>query len=371
MKAHEQSVPLEFNSDNPLYANSSRKYQGVPTLAITKGGRIFVGWCSGGDSEPRMENYDVLHYSDDLGKTWCARPVVAMESDKARMVHVFDNQVWVDDEGKLHVMWIQDDVTDLNGRNIPPWSPEHPVVVERNYVYDDMVHSTWEITCDNPDADDLVFSAPKFLSEGFTRCNPLKTASGKVFLWAYDQTSDKYTFGVSSDNGNTYERWQGGKKVRTPFDGGMAYQMQDGAIRFMARSEEGSIAESYSYDDGKTWTDGKSSGITAPSSRLFVSRTPSGRIILVHNDHDKRRTNMTVKLSEDDGKTWKYSLCIDDRNDLSYPDLDFYDGRIYLVYDRGRRVDNEILFTSFTEEDVINGVKPEIKVLSKPNYTEI
>ena len=80
---------------------------------------------------------------------------------------------------------------------------------------------------------------------------------------------------------------------------------------------------------------------------------------------------MTVKLSDDDGKTWAYSVCIDDRNELSYPDADFYGGRIYLTYDRERRGAKEILFTSFTEEDVINGVKPEIKVLSKPNYTEI
>ena len=80
---------------------------------------------------------------------------------------------------------------------------------------------------------------------------------------------------------------------------------------------------------------------------------------------------MTVKLSEDDGKTWKYSVCLDCRGDLSYPDADFFGGKIYLTFDRERRGAMEILFTKFTEEDIIAGVKPEITIISKPGLTEI
>ena len=80
---------------------------------------------------------------------------------------------------------------------------------------------------------------------------------------------------------------------------------------------------------------------------------------------------MTVKLSEDDGKTWKYSVCFDARAELSYPDVDFYDGKIFLTFDRERRGAMEILFTKFTEEDIIAGVKPEITIISKPGLTDI
>ncbi len=42
-------------------------------------------------------------------------------------------------------------------------------------------------------------------------------------------------------------------------------------------------------------------------------------------------------LSEDDGATWKYSLMIDERDDVSYPDAkEADDGYIYITYDRER-----------------------------------
>ena len=75
---------------------------------------------------------------------------------------------------------------------------------------------------------------------------------------------------------------------------------------------------------------------------------------------------MTLSLSEDDGATWKYRLCIDTRNKISYPDADFRGDRIYLTYDRERTGAKEILFASLTEEDIIKGRMPEITVVSKP-----
>ncbi|MBO5746277.1 MAG: bifunctional 4-hydroxy-2-oxoglutarate aldolase/2-dehydro-3-deoxy-phosphogluconate aldolase [Clostridia bacterium] len=75
---------------------------------------------------------------------------------------------------------------------------------------------------------------------------------------------------------------------------------------------------------------------------------------------------MTVQLSEDDGKTWRYKVCLDPRNPNSYPDADYRDGKIYLIYDRGRTTHKEIIFAAFTEEDIIKGNKIELNVISKP-----
>ena len=96
------------------------------------------------------------------------------------------------------------------------------------------------------------------------------------------------------------------------------------------------------------------SGIDSPCTRFFVSKTPSGNVLLVNNDHKFSRTNMTVYLSEDDGKTWKYKRCIDTYPNISYPDVDFYNGIIYLVYDKNRIPNGKIMFTSFTEDDIKN-----------------
>lgn len=72
-------------------------------------------------------------------------------------------------------------------------------------------------------------------------------------------------------------------------------------------------------------------------------------------------------LSEDEGKTWKYKLLLDERNDVSYPDaVEAEDGYIYITYDRERgdfqnsltqvyEKAREILMAKITEQDIING----------------
>ena len=103
------------------------------------------------------------------------------------------------------------------------------------------------------------------------------------------------------------------------------------------------------------------------NTRLFVTRTPSGRILLINNDHSKVRCNMTAYLSEDDGATWKYKRCLDARRDISYPDADFYGDKIYLTYDRERTGAKEILFLTLTEEDIVNPTRPlAAQIVSKP-----
>lgn len=128
----------------------------------------------------------------------------------------------------------------------------------------------------------------------------------------------------------------------------------------------GELAESISRDGGLSWSPVVKSGIDNPGTRFYISRTPTGRVLLVNNDHRSSRTNMTVYLSEDDGATWFCKRCIDDRPNLSYPDVDFYDGSIYLTYDRERCGAREILFLAFTEEDILEGRALTPTVVSKP-----
>ena len=50
---------LKYPKD-PKFAESIRHFQGAPSIAITKGGRIFMGWHTGGICEPHIDNYNVL-----------------------------------------------------------------------------------------------------------------------------------------------------------------------------------------------------------------------------------------------------------------------------------------------------------------------
>ncbi len=342
------------------YAESIREFQGCPTIAATRGGRLYAGWYSGGTTEPHMDNYNLVVVSDDRGKTWRG-PVLVIPSDKERLVHALDIELWTDPDGRLWVFWVQE-------RTCRTGEHEGGYEVDGYLFGLDRIHGMWAMVCDNPDAEHPVFTAPRRLDDGFLRCKPLALKNGRWLAFNYDQAHEEYGYSISEDKGATWTRRYGAKKIRTPFDEVMAVELQHGDIHMMARTahDVGALAETTSHDGGFTWDETRLSRYPDPSTRFFYSRTPSGRLLLVKNDHAERRCNMTVFLSEDDGKTWPYRVVIDPRDGTSYPDADYFDGKIYLVHDCGRTREKEILLSVFTEDDVIAGRAIEPKIISKP-----
>lgn len=365
--ANKISCDILYYPKDERFAESKRHFQGCPTIAVTKKGRIFMGWYAGGIREPHMDNYSLLIYSDDNGKTW-SEPVIIIPSSREHFIHSLDIQLFISPDDKLHVMWIQNN-TALETDPKPELKPDQPWIIVDGYQFYDFVHSQWECICDNPDADTLKFSEPHFIYEGFSRNKPLILKSGRRLDFNYDQQTDRYGYSISDDNGESFKRCYGSKKFSTEFDEAMAYQLNDGRVRMLARARGGYLAQCYSYDDGESWTEATATDIKSPYTRFFISRTPSGRVLLINNDNTdpQKRNNMTAYLSEDDGLTWKYKKLIDERMDVSYPDVDFYDGKIYLTYDRERIGAKEILFTCFTEEDIMNDdFEFDIEIVSKP-----
>jgi len=87
----------------------------------------------------------------------------------------------------------------------------------------------------------------------------------------------------------------------------------------------------------------------------------------------KQRRELTAFISQDDGRTWSKGLIIDERVGCTYPDAQqAADGTIYLIWDFSRSKEQEILMTTFREEDVLTAsdaatarVKADRKVVSK------
>ena len=347
------------------YAENIRQFQGCPSIAVTAGGRIFLAWYSGGTREPHMDNYNLLIYSDDNGKNW-SEPVLVIPSSREKFIHALDIQLWMSPQGKLFIFWVQNN-TELNPAVKPVGKEGQPLAFVEGYMFNDFEHAEWLCVCEDPDAERLSFSKPRYLDKGFLRCKPLVLKNGNWIQFNYDQIEDRYGYSISTDNGFSYQRYYGARKLSTHFDEAMAYEKEDGGIRMLARTSLGKLAQSVSLDGGYKWQPTELTDIDSPNTRFFIARTPSGRVLLINNDHQKERRNMTVYLSEDDGATWKFKRCIDDRNSLSYPDVDFYDGKIYLTYDRERTGAKEILFTIFTEEDVMDCSREiNLAVVSKP-----
>jgi len=330
------------------YSIKERVWQGIPSVAVTQKGRIFTCFYSGSTTED-LGNYCVLLISDDDGETFSTPVAVAYFGDNAR---AFDPCVWIDPENRL---WFFYSV-----------SPNQKVYAS---------------VCNNPVADRLCFSdereiagevmlnKPTVLNNG-DWCLPV-SVWGKGAMNSSEKLKEIYArldqrdierkafLFVSKDNGKTFEKRGGALPKERSFDEHMFLQTEDGLECFI-RVNYG-IGKSLSTDGGYNWSPVLDSGYFCPDTRFFIGRLSSGNILLVaHQKGDNpnnpnERTKLTAFLSEDGGETWKGKLLLDERINVSYPDVQENKGYIYVVYDRERRSDGEILLAKFTEQDIIDG----------------
>ena len=337
----------------------------------TPGGRIWNCFVAGGDNE---DAYFVLNWSDDNGKTWTDSKYVIDPHDKslpfARRTIV--GQLWTDPLGRLWLFYDQS-VTYYYGSS-----------------------TNWYSICENPDDENPVWSEPKFLGIGCTLNKPTVMSTGEwvlpVSIWdrntmAYTVLKDVWTdeefraskaeldpvrgahVYVSMDQGKS---WTDRGMTRFPhptFDEHIIIELGDGRWWMTGRvgigTRNSGIIQSFSSDKGYTWSEPE---IYQPhlSSRHFITRLASGNLVMVrHGRFDectKTRTNLTAFISDDDGKTWKGGLLLDDTYDISYPTgFQAPDGYIYVSYDLQRTRRGEIYLVKMTEEDILAGkiVSPE------------
>ena len=124
---------------------------------------------------------------------------------------------------------------------------------------------------------------------------------------------------ASVDGGRTFEE-RGGVTLpqeRRLFDEHQIVELCDGTLRAYIRTK-GDIDclwEAESPDGGRTWGEPRPSALPHVSSRVFVRRLASGKLLLVKNgapgDRPTERRDMTAYLSDDDGKTWPHALVLD------------------------------------------------------------
>ena len=350
---------IHFSPDASV-DESTRAWQGCPTVAVTAGGRLFAGWYTGGAFEPCIDNYNVLVMSDDGGETW-TKPILTVDTDREHRMRNIDIELWMAPGYVLWVLWTLS----------PYYETSKPVSIRDGggWDYHREFPYTMVMMCKNPDADELVWEAPRILCEGFMRNKPIVTSTGRIIAPAYDYSGTQYTLRVSDDGGVSFRTVAvSGKPDVCVYDEIAIYEKSDGTLRFLARTNRGYYVSSESSDNGEHWTEAEP-WESAPSTRCYIGRLKNGMTAYIRNGSDTARTGMKICLSEDDGATFPYELELDDRTNVSYPDLDEGpDGTLYLVYDRER--DNriglnretwtstaakEILLCKLTTEDIKTG----------------
>ncbi len=359
--------PVINTSPLPEYDYDTQAYVMSLTIERTVKGRIWSAWIGECDCP---KSFLMAATSDDNGETW-SKPRLVIDGRSPSLPlprTVIIGNFWTDPQGRLWLFFDQS-MNQFDGRS-----------------------GLWAIVCENPDSEKPVWSKPTRIWHGSMLNKPVVLSSGEWLLPSY--LLQNKGFGpfngifpeldpyrgvnvlVSKDQGKTWQL-RGIRSFPKPdWHEAMIVEKKDGRLWMMARTGNG-IMESFSTDQGATWSEpaATAANIQHPSSRFFFRRLSSGNILLIKNGKELHkhtgRNYFSAWLSQDDGKTWKGGLVVDDRENVTYPDgFQAPDGTIYVSYDHNRGP-GEITMARFTEEDILAGKlvcpKSKLKMLiTKP-----
>lgn len=340
-------IPVPFRRAEEKHRAINRPFQGIPSVTATAGGRLFAVWYGGGKGECR-DNYIMIAISDDKGLHWSREEWVVDPPQEE--IRAFDPALFTAPDGSVHCFWSQ-------CRS-----------AEEGDIFDGH-NGVWHSRCENPEEDPAVFrwSLPERICDGVMMNRPVVLSGGEwalpVSLWhswkkEMPGLKPETMLYLSGDNGQTFQ-YRGGLEVPfefSTFDEQSIYELADGTLGMFIRKNHGGYFESFSSDGGRTWSPVALSPLPGVSSRGFMGKLASGKLLAITNDAANSRRNLTAFLSEDDGKTWNAKLRLDMRDHVSYPDaVQDADGFIYVIYDHERYGAGDILCSRFTEKDIEAG----------------
>lgn len=346
--------PVPVTKPDQTTIDSVRTYEGIPSIEQIPSGRLFAAWYSGGYGEG-YDNYALIKYSDDRGKTWSE--TVAVVDPPTPFIRAFDSVLWYAPNGKLYWFWAQSCAGAANS----------------NEVFDGIAGVYYSIL-ENPDdtPENFRFSPSRRIANGIMLNKPTVLKDGTWALpcsiWHWQDHYKRHeSLGikpgaymvVSTDQG---EHFSVRSMIKTTnieggcnFDEHIFIERKDGSICCYIRTDSG-IAECISKDGGYTWeTPYLSKTLISSGTRFFLKHLRSGKLLAVINASPKKREKLTAFLSEDDGLTWNKGLLLEAREGVSYPDAAEGSDGIYITYDRERYAGGYILMSRVTEEDIMAG----------------
>jgi len=193
-----------------------------------------------------------------------------------------------------------------------------------------------------PQYETMIYNAAKDKKKRETgwmsRIHPTVLPNGRILLPLYSDGFNMSLIAISDDQGKT---WKQSKPI-------VGYgniqpsivQKKDGSlVAFMRDNGDapGRILKSFSTDNGYTWSPAKKSDIINPGTSVEVVKLKNGDWVMVYNDLENGRYSMAISLSDDEGKTWKWTRNLekDDtkKGSFSYPSvIQTKDGLIHVSY---------------------------------------
>lgn len=159
----------------------------------------------------------------------------------------------------------------------------------------------------------------------------------------------------SDDNGMS---WHAGDSVLTPDsiitqEPGLL-ELKKGKLMVYMRASGGAQYQSFSEDEGLTWTMAEPAAIPSPISPASIKRIPgTGDLLLVWNNNGasgpgyfkSKRSPLTIAVSKDEGKSWQKIKNIEDDPDgmFCYTAIHFTKSHVLLGYGVGLGLQNSYI----------------------------
>jgi predicted neuraminidase len=207
------------------------------------------------------------------------------------------------------------------------------------------------------------------------RAHPFVLDGQRLILPVYSDGFDFSLMAITDDWGTTWH-------TSSPLVGEGPVQpsiakRQDGTLVAYMRDNgrpPKRLIVSESRDRGESWTPPRDTEILNPGSGAEVVGLRNGHWALVYNDTEQGRHSLAISLSDDDGKTWRWTRHLEldrspaGRGSFSYPSLiQARDGSLHMTYSysvdgtnaqrdaRGRALRETIKHAHFNEAWVLAG----------------
>lgn len=217
---------------------------------------------------------------------------------------------------------------------------------------------------------------------GPVKNKPVLLSNGNLFAPSSKEGDGwKIHFEVTKDNGKTWRTVgplpENGIKAIQP----SILQHENGKLQLLARTANRAIVESWSEDNGETWSALTKTSLPNNNSGTDAVTMKDGRHVLVYNhvlppgDLAKGpRTPLNVSVSKD-GKKWSAALILEDSpiSQYSYPAvIQTADGMLHFIYTwRREKIKHVVVDPSKLKlKKIKNGIWPKLKGYTAPAITE-
>jgi predicted neuraminidase len=211
------------------------------------------------------------------------------------------------------------------------------------------------------------WSTPRRLPDGVLgpiKDKPIQLANGDLLAGSSTEHNGwQVHFERSSDNGRTWT-------AAPPLNDGKELaaiqptilQHPGGRLQALGRTQSKKIFETWSSDQGHTWTPLQLSDLPNPNSGIDAVTLRDGRQLVVYNHSTDARTPLNVAVSND-GKKWQAAAVLEDvPGQYSYPAvIQTRDGLVHVTYTWKReRIKHVVIDPSkLTLSPIVNGEWPK------------